>query len=266
MSDGGHWRWNSDITWHYFSSMTVEAHRAQTATNDFAKYHHLRSCIYYAIGTLEAVLNTEMRRHLEGLGENEENIEKKLATTKMHVKRDTWIREIHGQDFSFDPLLVDVFKRYRAIRDEITHPKKRDHSIYHELDNCNTRELVEIIAHALVAIYEVKNVPFPYWVLGWNYVGMNGDATHPMESNNQNGFLWSLNWMGFNVPAGDYGRANQWERQFMTSLEGYKQIKDGLDAYPHDIEPYVAEFSFRPRLCRRWWDRDFILSTIAPSS
>ena len=254
----GVWRWNSDLTWHYYSSMQFEAHCAQTAWHEFGRYHHLRACIYFGIGTLEAFLNKRIRRFLEGQGVDEAEISRKLfhSIEDMWTK---WVKRIYGKSAIKESGVSDVFKRFKDIRNEITHPTNRDHSIYAHLDIVQPYELLEAVAIGLVSLYEAEQQPFPYWLLGWNYVGMNGDATHPAESNNQNGFLHSLRYMGFKVPAGIAPACEDWERQNMTSLVGFKKLRLDLDMYPEDIEPIQDMFPTRPRLCRRWWDRELIL-------
>ena len=252
MTDGGHWRWNSDIAWHYFSSMQYEAHCAKNADNDFMKYHHLRSCIYFGIGTLEAFLNKQIRLYFENDGGTENDIAKAMFhSTDDKLKK--WVKRIYGAGFSFEKSLISVFACFKDMRNEITHPKNRDHSIYAELDACNPESLVEAVARGIVMLHEAKSTPFPYWLLGWNYVGMNGNSAHPFEGNNGNGFVHSFRGM-FEVSP----RCFDFERDFMTSIRGYEDLKKALDGYPHDIEPFWSNFPLRPRLCRRWWDHAFI--------
>jgi hypothetical protein len=92
-----------------------------------------------------------------------------------------------------------LFETYQETRNEITHPKRRDHSIYVELDQADPDGLVDAIARAIVTLCEARGVPFPYWVLGWNYVGLNNNPAHPLQSNNLNGFVWSFRGMGYDV-------------------------------------------------------------------
>jgi hypothetical protein len=258
MADGqGHWRWNSDTTWHYFCSMQYEAVSAANANNDFMRYHHLRSCIYYATSVLESLLNKEMRRSLEKQRVPEGEIKKRLRYTKLDEKLEKWPTIIAGRQVSLSRDAMKIFED-RQIRNEVTHPKRRDHSIYAELDRAEPMKLVDAVARSLVAVCEAKGAAFQYWVLGWNYVGMNGNAAYPCELNNMNGFVWSLHWMGFNVRLHD----TSWEREFMTSENGYEQLKAALDKYPEDIEPLLHELPQRPRLTRRWWDHQFIYENV----
>lgn len=261
-----HWRWNSNITWHYFSSMYYETHCAANANNDFTKYHHRRSALYYAVGTIESYLNSERRKFLEAANTDENKIQKELKDTRLPEKRKKWPEEMYGANFHLDDSITQIFEKYSKDRNEITHPKNRDHSIYAELDNMDDIALRESVAKSLVSLHSAKNTPFPYWALGWNYVGMNGNPAYPFEGNIHNGFLPSLQAMGYRVPSADYGSANVWVETNMTSLVGYDNLKKILDNYPNDIEPYWDRFPMKPRLCRRWWDHQFINSTIPSKS
>jgi len=259
------WRWNADPVWHYFCSMQYEAYQAKTANNDFMRYHHVRSCLFYAVGVIEALLNHEMRRHMEKQGASQEKIFKRLRRTKLDQKRDDWPSEICGKPIKFESAVVELFKTYRDIRDEITHPKRRDHSIYAELDRADPESLVGAIARAIVTLCEGKGVPFPYWVLGWNYVGMNNNPAHPFQSNNMNGFYWSLRGMGYGIAMDvQYGAGDvPWDRKYMANMAAYDCLKDALARYPEDIEPYWKGFPLRPCLTRRWWDHEFINANLA---
>lgn len=254
------WRWNSDLAWHYYSSMQFEAFCTQTAKNEFLRYHHLRACIYFGIGTLEAFLNKRIRLFLEGEGVDEEEICRKLFHS-IEDKWTKWVKRIYGKNAIKESGVSDVFKRFKDLRNEITHPTSRDHSIYAHMDSVQPYELLDAVAIGLVSLYEAERKPFPYWLLGWNYVGMNEDAAQPAQGNNQNGFLHSMKYMGFPVPSGISPACEDWEKQYMTTLDGFRKLRLSLDLYPEDIEPFLANFPSRPRLCRRWWDRELILRT-----
>lgn len=252
------WRWNADLAWHYHCSMFYESAMAQEANNDFMRYHHVRSGIYFAVSALEAFLNGHMRRDLEAKGVPEEEIFKKLRHTKIDEKRKKWPSEICGREIAFPDGVGQIFEAYKDIRNETTHPKRRDHSIYPQLEGANPNKLAEAVSVAMVTVYEGLSDPFPYWVLGWNYVGMNNNPAHPNQGNNMNGFFWSLIEMGFQVSSDEIA----WDKLNMVTLQDYHALKDTLDKYPHEIEPYRADLPMRPRLTRRWWDHEFIYTNI----
>ncbi|MGE4558181.1 MAG: hypothetical protein AB7D07_15360 [Desulfovibrionaceae bacterium] len=257
-NDGGVWRWNVDPVWHHHSSMIQEAVLSTEAVDDFTKYHHLRGCFYFGIGALEAFLNKQMRSKLMQDGLPEEKIFKKLRQTTFKTKRECWPSAICEKEVQFPNEYSDIISSFNALRGEITHPKAKDHGIYKDLDEVNPKNLVESISCSIVYVYQELTCSFPYWLLGWNYVGMNGDIAYPSLSNNLNGFIWSLAHMGFGVPTGD-DRAVQWEKENMTSVSGYNILRDKLDAYPEEMEPFRIVCGPTPRLTKRWWDRKYIL-------
>lgn len=255
------WRWNSELPWHHHCSMLYEAALAHEANNDFMRYHHVRSCIYFAVSALEAFLNGQMRRFHEGKGVPEKEIFKKLKKTPIDNKRADWPSEICGHSVVFPDGIDQIFAAHKDIRNETTHPKRRDHSIYPELEGANPNELAEAVSVAMVAVYEGLDDPFPYWLLGWNYVGMNNNAAYPHQSNNMNGFFYSLKRMGWRISATEI----DWDKRNMVTLENYRVLKDALDEYPLYIEPYWPIFPTRPRLTRRWWDHAFIYKDLKDS-
>jgi hypothetical protein len=236
--------------------MVQEAVLAMEATDDFTKYHHLRGCFYFGIGALEAFLNEQMRAKLTEEGISEKKIFKELRYTNFKTKRDDWPSAICGAEVGFPDEYSDTISEFNALRGEITHPKAKDHEIYKNLDEADPSSLVEAISCSIVYIYQVQGRPFPYWLLGWNYIGMNGDVAYPSLSNNVNGFVWSLANMGFKTSP---GQGWIWEKEYMTSIEGYTKLKASLDSYPDDVEPFRVICGPTPRLTKRWWDRKYIL-------
>jgi hypothetical protein len=252
----GIWRWNVNPTWNHFSSMCQEGFLAEHASNSFEKYHHLSSCLYFGIGAIEAFLNEQMRLKLSK-GEDERQILKKLRSTGLADKVNTWPAELCDTEVDISPEVQQILEDYNELRGEVTHPKRRDHSVFAELDEARPGDLVRAVSYYQVAIYERRKNSFPYWLLGWNYVGMNNDPTFPCLLNNQQ-FRHSLCCLGYKVPAWEYHQANAWEQENMTTRKGFNDLKALLDSNTLEIEPREPRFPIRPRLCKRWWDKELI--------
>jgi hypothetical protein len=214
--------------------------------------------MYFGVGTMESYLNQEMRKHLASQGKTDEEVFKVLRGPSIKKKLAKWPEEICGKPIQFEPKVLTIIDEYKAIRDEITHPKNADHSIYLNLDAAKPDELVDAVATALVTMMEERGKPFPFWLLGWNYVGHNGNPAAPFHGNNLNGFAWSLINMGF---TGVHATPD-WERTQMSSLKGYRHLQGELAKYPDDIEPFRLMFPSRPFLTRRWWDEAYIKESI----
>lgn len=257
------WRWNSDITWHYHSSMVYAAYCTRTASIKHLKYHHARTFAYFAIGVFESVFSKEIRLHLESKKTEEDVIFKKLKHVDFKDLQAKWPVQMYGQGCEFSEEFFDSISKLKAIRNEITHPKRRDHSVFPELDTiaCDIDDLATHISVAVAQIAEWRNVPFDYWLTGWNYVGMSGDFAEPSTGTNGNDFVHSLKALGFSHTVCDNLPVGEWERVLMTSVEKFKKLKATLDKCRHDIEPCVERHSQRPRLCRRWWDKEYILGS-----
>ena len=251
------WRWNVNDTWQSFSSMFQEGYLSSKSTSDFERYHHLSSCLLFGACTVESFFNEIYRSKLFNKGEVEKKIFKDLRYTSFRKKFENWPQEICG--IKIDREIQEKIYAYLDIRHEVTHRKRKDHSLYSELDNTNPTEFIEAIQQTFLIIYEYSNLAFPYWLLGWNYVGMNSDPTHPCLINNQQ-FKHSINFMGFSVPAWGADMAEKWEEKFMTTRKGFNLIKSEIYDNAPDIEPKNDRFPFAPRLCKRWWDKSFIIN------
>ncbi len=202
---------------------------------------------------MEAALNAAMREHMKG--EAEDAIIERLRKVSFHKKVSVWPSEIADSEFSFEPDFWRFFEQHKQVRDEITHPKQRDHSVYRDLDQADPTAIEKAIARALVSLRVAQGKPWPYWLLSWNYVGMNADPTFPTESNNMNGFYYSLPALGIR-----WNSTNQmaFEQQGMSSLRNFDELDTFMQKLSVDIEPINSHFPDRPRLTRRWWDTVFL--------
>lgn len=251
-----HWRFNSNITWHYYTSAFYEKVLAVESNNTFQRYHHLRACIYFSVCCFEAFLNAMMREKLMLEGLDEAVILKKLRWGSLADKLQKWPSEIGGVTIEVPEHLMDTFRDFQEIRNEITHAKKRDHSIYVALDRLKPDQIMDALVQIIITTLSAKGRPFPYWLLGWNYVGMNGNPTYPFEGNNLNGFVHSLRNLGIGFD--NFGSDFTWEKKAMTSMKGYEELKDILSQVAVDIEPRNDRFPSKPRLTRRWWDSSIV--------
>ena len=256
MTSYGVWRWNVDDVWQSFSSMFQEMSFANEASNEIARYHHLRACLLFGGCTIESFSNANMRSHLKATDLSEDKILRRLWYTALREKIESWSAEICGMTLEDED--VDVLLSFLDLRNEVTHRKRMDHSLYKELDETNPLRFVEAIQKTFVLVYQGQGSPFPYWLLGWNFVGMSGDNTHPCIINNQQ-FQHALNHMGFTVPAWEYDAARAWEEKNMSGIDAFLRLKEGYYSRAPDIEPKSKRFPMAPRLCKRWWDRQLIL-------
>ncbi len=258
MSSDGVWRWNVDDVWQSFSSMFQEMFHANEATNDIVRYHHLTACLLFGGCSIESFMNASMRKYLKASDVPENEIFKRLRNTTLRKKIESWPAEAFG--VSLERCDVDVLLDFLDLRNEVTHRKRLDHSLYKELDETPPTHFVEAVQKAFVLFYQGQGVTFPYWILGWNFVGMNGDDTHPCLINNQQ-FQHALNHMGFRIPAWEYESARAWQEKNMRGIDAFIELKKYYYLNAPDIEPRDQRYPMAPRLCKRWWDKKLILGT-----
>lgn len=268
-----YYRWNVDPTWENISAAYEEAYHASRATNAFMRYRHFRALLAFASTGIEAFFNQLMRARMENDGAEENTIYKKLRNTKFHDKIRTWPSCLcQGTvELNADAVdLFDLFQRYYDLRCGLIHPKDPDHSVYLALEALKPEEILEAMRNTLLRVYEAIPQSWPYWLLGWNFVGFDRSDSHPYLSNVAQ-FRHSLARLGFIDPADAWGvdRADAWARKWMSDRKGFEAVKSMLDGYPQDIEPWfevIPGMGSPPRLCRRWWDHEFIVSTVPGSA
>jgi hypothetical protein len=67
---------------------------------------------------------------------------------------------------SYDQFWNDI----EWIRNELVHPKRRDHLLPMELDKLDIANRMKLLNAFAVRAYESANWEFQYWLTGWNYV------------------------------------------------------------------------------------------------
>jgi SOS response regulatory protein OraA/RecX len=262
-----HWRWNVDPVWENYSGLVEEAWHSQNLQNDFARAQHLRSALTFAPTCLEAFLNRCMREWLEQRNTSEDQIYGKLRNAKFKEKLNDWPAEFCGRRPNIGvsaQRLFDLVADFLDLRNELIHPKAKDHSIYKRLDGLQPQELVSRVSEIIVSICEAKGTAYPYWILGWNFVGFNRDPTWPCVLPPSE-FVHTMARMGFLKPseALDSQASIAWQTRFLGSSRAFQELRAALRELPYDISPYV-DFGWGPvhRLCKRWWDRDLILGSV----
>jgi len=249
-----HYRWNVNATWEHFCGMTREIADVKEARSDVHKQHHLRSVLYFAIGSIEAFLNEQMRSKLQVEGKSEDEIFTTLRKTRWVEKSKKWPSELSSTAAPVPESVIQSVEDLSDLRGEVTHPKARDHSIYLELDRIMLApESVRLtIAEYIVRTLTALGKPYPFYLHGRVFIGMNGSAHWPIVDTHNQQFMMALRHIGFKVPHVLVNEMNAWERACMSSWEGFQEGEVALANAP--CQPRDPDFPFMPRLCRRWWD------------
>lgn len=255
------WRWNVNPTWHHCTSMYQESHFAENADDQQERYHHFRACLYFGIGTVESFLNEEIRDFMKDQGHDEEAINEEIKNKNIGNKLKEYLPRITEKAIDIPNDMREVFDAFRDMRNEVTHPSHEDHSIYQELDEANSKVLVQTVTEFLALVYEAKQERFPFWILGWNYVGSDGDPTKLTMGNYMNCFMPSLYSLGFDVPSGEAGKVENFVDNNFTTLDKFRDWRSKLQNLDKNIEPFDERFPQKPRLTNEWWNDELITQT-----
>jgi hypothetical protein len=253
------WRWNVNDVWFTYSSMCREIFFAKNASNTVDRYHHLTASFLFGGCSLECFLNENFRAYSKNISTPEDVMMKAQEGPSLRKKLTTWPEQICG--VKLDEKNVETVLGFWNFRHDLVHRKRDDHSLYKELDDISPDVFLASLQNVFTEFYAGLNRPFPYWLLGWNFVGLNNDPAHPCLSSNQQ-FRYSLRNMGFNVPAADIAQAEVWENNNMKGVEAFRKMQSDYYAKSPEIEKKTGIFRNAPRLCKRWWDREFIMASI----
>lgn len=242
--------WSTNPAWQNFSSLFREATTTQEARTAIEKSHHLTASPYFGIAALEAFLNEKMRARLSA-SKSEEEIFDVLRKERFMSKLEKWPSELLGKSLALNDGTLDLIRFFNDVRGDLTHPKTQGHDIYQKLEIVEPNSVIDSVAEYIVRFHETEGTTFPYWIFGWNYLNPR-PGIHEIFLINDQQFCFSLQALGFQVPAAAYGEAEAWRTRYLGTFDGYVAIKQSLDAVER-CEPKFDRFPFKPILCRRWW-------------
>jgi hypothetical protein len=243
-------RWAVNPAWQNFSSLFREAVTAIEARTGMERSHHLTASLYFGIAALEAFLNQKMRAHLNTT-KSEEEIFDFLRKGQILSKVKKWPTELLGKPLALNTGTLDLITDFNDIRGDLTHPKTHGHDIYGRLESIDPFSVVDAIAEYIVRFHEAEGTRYPYWIFGWNYLNPRPNSYEIFIINDQQ-FSFSLQALGFQVPAAAPGEAESWRDRYLGTFDDYIAVRKALSALDR-CEPKFDRFPFRPILCRRWW-------------
>lgn len=242
------WRWNVNPTWTSFSAMIQDGTMYYISDTQFEKNKLSKSCLYFGITSVESFLNQEIRDSMKENGASDNEI---LETVCGGRRRKKWLESSPIGSIYRD----DIYKKfiyYKEIRNEVTHPTRKDQLINDYIEVIDTNEVIDVVKYILVKTCENQNKEFQYWMLGWNYIGYNFNDYELYLSNNLNGFFHSL--MRMRLLGLEINYQMDFSKRHMTGYSSFLNLQEKLSSYPFDIEAVDPGVS-RPRLTRKWWDR-----------
>lgn len=249
-NDTGHWRWNVNHAWENFSSLFQEAELSKIVDNEFQKNHHLKSVLYFGILAIESFVNEKIRISMTQQGETEQNIIKYLKNNSNSIQVKLKSKYLSNNTIEISEEVNNIlFTKYKTTRNELTHPKEKDHSIYQDLEflKYEVDKFVQAVAELIIHIQMARNEPFPYWLTGWNFINMNGNPNWPSLAHNFQ-FIQSLYHTSL------VSNIEELEQSKLKTIDQYRKLKIILST--HRCQPENPNYPRAPRLCKKWWDSE----------
>lgn len=245
------WRWNVNPAWTNFSAMIQDNALFNETHTEFERHRTSKSCLYFGVAAVEAFINQELRDFMRSEGQSDDEILKVLPGGKNKKK---WLEKSLFGAIYYDTQ-HERFEYYKEIRNEITHPIRKDQLISDYISIIRPQEFVNVVKYILVKMCELQNKEFQYWMLGWNYIGFNHNNLEPFLGNNLNGFYHSL--LAMRVEGYEFAYQMEFSDRYMKGYDAFLKLQKTLDDYPFDIEPERTHYK-PPLLTRRWWDKKVI--------
>lgn len=166
-------------------------------------------------------------------------------------KLKNWPSSILRKPLSLGTEVMTRIERFIEIRHDLTHPKRRDNTIYRTLEEIESGMVVATVAEYIAQFHSAQGTCFPYWLSGWNYLNpRHGDYEIVLVNDQQ--FVFSMMGLGDPVRASSPQESEAWKGRYMNGYAGYCSLAARLDSLV-GCEPKDIRFPHKPVLCRRWW-------------
>lgn len=237
----------------YREAMTVKEVRSSVEAS-----HHLTAGLYFAVATLESSINDQTRRYLCDL-KTEREIYQILRYGKLRGKKNenlveklrNWPEVLTGKVIALADGTLERIEFFNEVRGDLTHPKNHGRDIYKRLETVDSKAVVETVAEYIAQFHSSQGTKFPYWLWGWNYLNPS-QQNHEIMLVNEQQFVFSMMYMGYQVKAGLVHESEGWQNRYMRNYIGYREVADVLNSL-ECCEPKFDEFPYQPKLCRLWW-------------
>ncbi|MGL6001577.1 MAG: hypothetical protein ACRCZ4_05675 [Plesiomonas sp.] len=250
--------WNIDPIFKNYCSMYREATESDRAPHEESMLHHVTSAIYFSIACIEAFLNHLKIEELQESDAKGDDIFNLIKNTKFNQKLQNWPKDAIGSDkgLKYSPGVMNHIERFYDLRCGLIHPKLNQTDEYKKIESLTGSKIIEVTASFLAEVWSEKDQPFPYWLLGWNFVTPRKSTQEIIKLPNQQ-FLYSLRALDINVPVVS-PRAEQWIQNNMKGSKCWRELHSTMKNKTYcekQVVPVNGDyiFSLKPRLCKDWW-------------
>jgi len=244
--------WVIEPTWQNFSSMYREAVCAQEASSGMEIAHHQVASLYFGISTIECLLNWEMTRYQLSQGMEHDEIHELLRKSEFKKKIKTWPEITTGKELSLRPGTLQHILAINDLRGHLTHLKNYWPDTFDDLRQTNPKQVVELVAEYVIALYQAKGELFPYWVWGWNYLSPSRDG-YQIALLPYTQVFHSLRSLGYKFQQQFSYGADRRTEEILADFDGYQKVAIFLRSCDR-CEPKWDIAPHQPKLCRRWWE------------
>jgi hypothetical protein len=251
--------WIINPSWQNYSSMIREATAACDARTGFERAHHLTAALYFGIASLEAFINQKTRAFLEPTHDAKAiydvirggSLRAKGKDQTLLSKLKHWPAVLTGKSPVLQTETWDRIAQFNGLRGDLTHIKTTGHDVYSLLDTIAPDTVIDAVAEYIAQYHASAGTRFPYWLWGWNYLNPQVNGYEIMPVNAQQ-FVFSMQAMGYDVPAAMVEHNEGWQRMYMSDMTGYASVAAVLRTMDQCQQRH-PRFPLQPVLCRRWW-------------
>lgn len=250
--------WNLDPVFKNYCSMYREATESDRAPHEESMLHHVTSAVYFSIACIEAFLNHLKTEELRESHTEDSEILHLIKTANFCQKLQNWPKDAIGSDSSlkYSPGVMNHINLFYKVRCGLIHPKLTQTDEYETLEALTGSKIIEVTASFLSEVWLKKDKPFPYWLLGWNFVNPRSNSQEIIKLPNEQ-FLYSLCALDIPVPVIS-PRSDKWIQTNMKGSKCWKELHKTMKNKTYcekQVMPVNGDnfFSLKPRLCKDWW-------------
>jgi|ERR1022692_789872 hypothetical protein len=163
------WRIDIDSVWEAYNRIFFSFKRSELEQENYLRRLYRSYFIVFSYSFIDAITSKLLIEQF--------HLSKAKLKEFKHLKLKVQCLDKFGPALGALDAYDNFWKDIEWLRNELIHPKRRNHLAAIELDKLDVSERIKRLNLYAVRAYEIGKTEFPYWLTGWNFVNsMTSDS------------------------------------------------------------------------------------------
>lgn len=245
------WRLDIDPVWEAYNRIFFSYKRSNSESENYLRRLYRSHFIVFSYSFIDALTSKILIENF------------KISKTKLkdfkHLKAKVECLDKYKPEAQALSAYERFWDNIEWLRNELVHPKRRDHLASMELDNLDIDDRIARLNIYSIRAYEIAGVEFPYWLTGWNVVNSmtSGSVDQGIVVSNNTQFKVFIRGIGWRDALYNY-QPIEIVQNYLVGEAIYQNLMSFLSTVGFQTQPLPNDigFSLMPLWSKEWWDRN----------